>query len=176
MTTWIEAVAKWRAGGGTGSIPKKGSEDYLKIKAMMSGSAGVKEGYEKIVRPTKKGAARVGGKGNAKFMEEMDEKFFTGPEIEKLVAAMDISRKNPKLKALNTAQAKKLTPMLEGMSMSYLKKAVKKYLKPKKTTAKEKKTKAVADMAADVGFGEFKATQKSRKPRSDKGKKRVKKE
>ena len=174
MTTWIEAVAKWRAGGGTGSIPKKGSEDYLKIKAMMSGSAGVKEGYEKIVRPTKKGAARVGGKGNAKFMEEMDEKFFTGPEIEKLMKAMDISRKNPKSKALNTAQAKKLTPLLEGMSMSYLKKAVKN-LKPK-PTAKEKKTKAVADMAADVGFGEFKATQKARKVRSDKGKKRVKKE
>jgi len=131
MTTWIEAVAKWRAGGGTGSIPKKGSADYLKIKAMMTtkGKTAVKEGYEKIVRPTKKGAARVGGKGNAKFMKEMEEAFFT-------------EKKAP----------------------------------AKKMTAKEKKTKAVADMAADVGFGEFKATQKSRKTRSDKGKKRVKKE
>jgi hypothetical protein len=130
MTTWIEAVAKWRAGGGTGSIPKKGSADYLKIKAMMTtkGKTAVKEGYEKIVRPTKKGAARVGGKGNAKFMKEMEEQFFS-----------------PKAPA-------------------------------KKMTAKEKKTKAVADLAADVGFGEFKATQKSRKVRSDKGKKRVKKE
>lgn len=132
MTTWIEAVAKWRAGGGKGSIPKKGSADYLKIKAMMGGSTAkgaVKEGYTKIVRPTKKGAARVGGKGNAKFMKEMEEQFFT-------------EKKAP----------------------------------AKKMTAKEKKTKAVADLAKEVGFGEFKATQKSRKTRSDKGKKRVKKE
>lgn len=163
MTTWIEAVAKWRAGGGTGSIPKKGSADYLKIKAMMGGSTAkgaVKEGYEKIVRPTKKGAARVGGKGNAKFMEEMDEKFFTGPEIEKLAAAKN----------------KKAGDLLAGMSPSYIVKTILKMNKPKKMTAKEKKTKAVADLAADVGFGEFKATQKARKVRSDKGKKRVKKE
>jgi hypothetical protein len=161
MTTWIEAVAKWRAGGGKGSIPSKGSADYLKIKAMMTtkGKTAVKEGYEKIVRPTKKGAARVGGKGNAKFMNEMDEKFFTGPEIEKLAA-----KKN-----------KKAGDLLAGMSPSYIVKTLLKMNKPK-MTAKEKKTKAVADMAADVGFGEFKATQKSRKVRSDKGKKRVKKE
>jgi hypothetical protein len=175
MTSWIEAVAKWRAGGGKGSIPSKGSADYLKIKGMMGGSAGVKEGYEKIVRPTKKGAARVGGKGNAKFMEKMDEEFFTGPEIKKLATSMDITRKDPKLKKVNKAQAEKLEQLASGMSTSYLKKLVK-TLYPKKATAKEKKTKAVADMAADVGFGEFKATQKSRKPRSDKGKKRVKKE
>jgi len=163
MTTWIEAVAKWRAGGGTGSIPKKGSEDYLKIKAMMGGSAAkgaVKEGYEKIVRPTKKGAARVGGKGNAKFMKEMDEKFFTGPEIHKLAAKKD----------------KLAGDLLAGMSTDFIVKTLLKMNKPKKMTSKEKKTKAVADLAADVGFGEFKATQKSRKPRSDKGKKRVKKE
>jgi hypothetical protein len=137
MTSWIEAVAKWRAGGGKGSIPSKGSADYLKIKAMMGKSTAkgaVKEGYEKIVRPTKKGAARVGGKGNAKFMKTMEEEFFTEKK----------------------APAKKMTV--------------------KKMTVKEKKTKAVADMAKDVGFEEFKETKKSRKVRSDKGKKRVKKE
>ena len=175
MTSWTEAVAKWRAGGGKGSIPKKGSEDYLKIKAMMGDSAGVKEGYEKIVRPTKKGAARVGGKGNAKFMKEMDEEFFTGPEIKKLAAAMDITRKDHNLKKVNKAQSEKLMPLLMGMSLPYLKKLVK-TMKPTKMTAKEKKTYDVAKLAEDVGFGEFKATQKSRKPRSDKGKKRVKKE
>ena len=85
MTTWIEALAKWRASGGSGKIPSKGSAEYNKVKAMMGGSApkagAVKEGYAKIVRPTKSGVARKGSKAGAKFMAEMEKEHFSKPDV-----------------------------------------------------------------------------------------------
>jgi len=73
MTTWIEALAKWRAGGGSGKIPSKGSAEYNKVKAMMSGSP-----KEKVASasPRKSGVARKGTKAGAKFMKEMEEQHF----------------------------------------------------------------------------------------------------
>ena len=85
MPSWIEALAMWRAEGGSGKIPAKGSDDYNKIKSMMGHSerkpGAVKEGYTKIVRPTKGGVARKGTKAGAKFMKEMEEDYFDNPDV-----------------------------------------------------------------------------------------------
>jgi hypothetical protein len=85
MPSWIEALAMWRASGGSGKIPAKGSAEYNKVKAMMGGSGpkagAVKEGYAKITRPTKKGVARYGSKAGAKFTSQMEKEFFSKPDV-----------------------------------------------------------------------------------------------
>lgn len=75
IADWTDAVAKWRAGGGKGKIPSKGTPEHAKILKMM-GKAPVKSAETPKAAPPPK-AKRHGGKKDTAFIEDMEAKFFT---------------------------------------------------------------------------------------------------
>jgi hypothetical protein len=80
IADWTDAVAKWRAGGGKGKIPSRGTPDHAKILKMM-GKAPSKSAETpkaaKAAPPAAPKTKRHGGKKDTAFIEDMEAKFFT---------------------------------------------------------------------------------------------------
>lgn len=80
IADWTDAVAKWRAAGGKGKIPARGTPEHAKILKMM-GKAPAKSAETpkaaKAAPPAPPKTKRHGGKKDKEFIDEMSAKFFT---------------------------------------------------------------------------------------------------
>ena len=79
LTDWTGAVAKWRAGGGKGKIPSRGTPEHAKILKLMgkSATAEPKAAPPAPAAPAAPKTKRHGGKKDTAFIEDMEAKFFT---------------------------------------------------------------------------------------------------
>ena len=72
--TWIQALKKWNeSNNGTWCVPRKGSQAYDEVKAIMTGEEKKKETKEKKVKPKKEKEKKVVKKDEQEKKEEIKE-------------------------------------------------------------------------------------------------------
>jgi hypothetical protein len=172
---WKDAVAKWRAGGGKGKIPKKGTPEYEQILK----TANEPFVQEKPIRLSKGEKASMKAIKNAILpdIDDIEDKDLIDFAKLALAKYYEIPRIEAQRKrtAVKRHGGKKDEAFIKDMEAKFFTK-IDATVGPKggvsKTPAKVKKAQEISEEAAQAGFTPMKV----RKVRSDKGSKRTKKE